>query len=412
MADKKNLLVISDSVSASTGLARITRDLTTRIHANLSDIYRLATAGYGSPGSCKFQWPQYALEGMDSWICPTLPEIVEDFAGKERCIILPIWDLSRLGWFSQPEKLGGEPLTKFPGLKAWLLKANIERWLYAPIDASGPCDKLTFPLALTLLGFDRLLAYGPFGESVIRKTIGDQESVKRHLTWLPHGIDGEVFHQLPRQLSRKTFLQYTGAQTLLAILGVNPEIKPIEEDEVLIGIICTNQSRKDIPLALETCSILSRNRKIRVWLHTDSLERNYSIPSLLVDYDLLQNTLISLETISDQSMAAAYSGCDLTIGAGPEGFGLPLLESQYCGCPVVHGSYAGGADIVPIEWQVEPHAFRYEGSYASKRPVYNAEDWARKAEEWIGKRASLDSRYEWKNLWPNEWESWFREAAK
>ena len=124
---------------------------------------------------------------------------------------------------------------------------------------------------------------------------------------------------------------------------------PIEDDEYLVGIVCTNQSRKDIPLALETCSILSRDRKLRVWLHTDQLERAWSIPSLLIDYGLIDKALISLGQISDQSLASAYSACDLTIGPGVEGFGLPLLESQFCGCPVVTGSYAGGGDIVPKE---------------------------------------------------------------
>ncbi len=248
MPNPKPLLIISDAVAGTSGLAIIARDISTRIHANLSDVYRLATVGYGSPGSSKFHWPQYCLEGMNDWICPTLPEIVEDFAGKERCIILPIWDLSRLGWFSQPEKLGGEALAKFPGLKEWLLKANIERWLYTPIDASGPNDKLTFPLALSLMGFDRLLAYGPFGESIIRKTIGDEESNKRHLANLPHGICGDTFYEHDRKLSRKLFFQYTGAQTMLAMLEVDKTILPLSGDEVLIGIVGTNQSRKDYAL--------------------------------------------------------------------------------------------------------------------------------------------------------------------
>jgi hypothetical protein len=133
------LLIVSDSISASTGLARIARDLAVRIHANLRDVYDLAVAGYGGVGSCKFGFPQYHFEGVQSdWVLPSLPEIVEDFAGKERCAILFISDPSRLGWFSQPERLGGEALAKFPGLKNWLMTANIEKLIYAPVDASGP----------------------------------------------------------------------------------------------------------------------------------------------------------------------------------------------------------------------------------------------------------------------------------
>jgi glycosyltransferase involved in cell wall biosynthesis len=207
------------------------------------------------------------------------------------------------------------------------------------------------------------------------------------------------------------FFADTAAQTILAMLGVNPKIKPLEDDECLVGIVATNQSRKDFGLGLETCSILAQNHNVRLWIHTDSLEGNWSLPSLLVDYGLLEKTVISLGQIPDDAMASAYSACDITLGIGPEGFGYPLLESQFCGTPVVHGSYAGGADIVPKEWQVDPVAFRYEGSYACKRPVYNAVDLAKRANELIGQRCNHFGQYEWNENWKN-WEAWFREGIK
>lgn len=414
MAEKrKKLLLISDSVSANTGLARIARDLSTRIYENLSDVYELATAGVGGCGSSKFGFPQYHLEGVQSdWVLPSLQEIVEDFAGNVRCTVMFVWDASRLGWFSQPDRLGNETLTRYPGMREWLLRANMEKWLYCPLDASGPNDKLTFPLAITLMGFDRLLAYGPFGEGVIRKTIGDEESNKRHLTNLPHGIDSEKFFELDRKLCRRLFLKHTGAQSMFNMFK-QKDTPPIAENETLIGICATNQARKDWHLGLQTCALLARDRKIRIWIHTDSLEREWSIPSLLVDYGLLGSEVISLGYLSDEKMAEAYSACDLTLGIGPEGFGFPLIESQFCGTPVVTGAYAGGGDIVPKDWQVEPlPAFKYEGSYSCARPVYNAEHWAMNAGVLIGKRCNYPGRYDWARLWPAEWEPYLREAAR
>ncbi len=405
------LLIISDAISAQTGLARITRDLSIRVHEYLSDIYRIGIAGYGGTGSRAFPFPQYNLV-LDDWVCLNLQEIVEDFAGTERCRIMFIWDLHRISWFSQPQRLGEESLAKHPAMKQWLLRANIEKWCYVPLDSSGPNDKLSFPIALTALGFDRLLAYGPFGEALLRRTIGDDEADKRHLTSLPHGIDFSVFYQRSRKVSRNSFLHKTGASTLLAMLGVNTNVKPIADDEVLIGCVCTNQSRKNIALACETIAILAKTHKIRFWLHTDELERAWSIPSLLVDYGILENTLISLGFLSDTVMAEAYSACDLTLGPGSEGFGFPLLESQFCGTPVVSMSYAGGADIIPVEWQVDPIASYYEGSFASKRPIFHAEDWANKATELIGKRCNPPRKYDWNRLWPERWEPWFRDGVK
>jgi glycosyltransferase involved in cell wall biosynthesis len=416
MAEKrKKLLTISDAISAQTGLGRIHRDLVSRLIEHLSDVFDVATMGYGGSGTTKINVPQFPMEGMiegmGNWLLPTLPNVCEDFFGKEKGTILAIWDASRLTWLASPRGCS-ELFTKFPNLQEWAMSRPFELWGYLPIDSSGPNDRLAFPIMRTLLGFDRLLAYGPFGEAVIRRTIGDEEADKRHLTWQPHSIDLENFFERHRGMSRKVFLHHTGARQFFELIGKpGATTAPIEDDEVLIGCLCTNQHRKSWQTATETVAILSRTHRVRFWAHTDDLERYWSLPNLFVDYGILDKTVISLGYVPDEKLAVAYSACDLTLGPGDEGWGLPLGESLACGCPVIHGSYAGGADVVPKQMQVDPVAFRYEGSYASKRAVYNASDWAARAEEWIGKRASLDPQYGWVNSWPT-WEAWFREAAK
>jgi glycosyltransferase involved in cell wall biosynthesis len=399
------ILIVSDAPTSGTGLGRITADLASRIASNMQDACRVATLGYGGIASRHLSHQHYTAEGMDGWLIPSLPEVWDDWAGREKGIILFVSDPSRLQWFSRPEM--SEELAKHPGLKQFLSKPSFEKWIYAPVDASGPNDRLTFPLAQNLLGFDRILAYGKFGEDVIRRTLGEQESEKRHLTSLPHGIDTDVFYPRNKQTSRAFFFSFTGAAS---IFGKKDLIK---QDELLIGCVATNQFRKDMPLLIETVAILSRERKIRLWLHTDSLERSsgWSIPALLADHGLLDRAVVSLGHIADEAMAKAYSACDLTLAPGPEGWGFPIAESLACGTPVVHGSYAGGADIVPTEMQVPPVAFRYEGIWASKRPVYRPEDWAAKANEWAGRRARLDTRYSWTENW-KAWEAYLREAVR
>ena len=340
---------------------------------------------------------------MNEWVLPTLPDIWEDFAGREKGVILTIWDITRLTWLTQPKQ--SELLAKYsPTFREWLINRPFRLWGYLPIDASGPNDRLTFPLMKALGGYDRLIAYGQFGEGVIRRTIGDEESEKRHLTWLPHGIDTGIFHEADRRLARFMFLKTTGAQPIFG------ETRPISDDEALVAIVGTNQSRKDWGLGLEACAILAQKRKIRVWLHCDALERHWSLPCLLIDYGLVDKTLISLEVLSDQQMAQAYSAADVTLGIGAEGFGYSHVESQACSTPVVTGSYAGGAEIVTPLMRVNPVAFRYEGMWASQRPVFNPSDWAERANRWIGQRVKMDQQYCWDNLWPR-WEAYLREAA-
>jgi glycosyltransferase involved in cell wall biosynthesis len=404
-SERLNLLVISDAIAANTGLARITRDLVTRVHAKLGDIYRVGAAGCGSPGSCKFGFPTYNLEGMRDWIIPSLPEIVEDFAGNDPVTLLFVWDLHRIAWLAEPRLSEASLLKELPQLRQWAIKRPFRFWCYTPIDASGPNDRLTFPLMRSARGVDRLVCYGPFGEGVLRRTIGDEEADKRHLINIPHGISGDVFYERGRTLCRRMFLQITGGQQ------INEDHGPIADDECLIGICATNLSRKDWPLAIETCALIAKDRRIRVWIHTNKYEGDYSIPALLVDYGILDKAVISLGILPDDKMAEAYSACDLTIAPGlGEGMGYPIFERLFCGTPCVHGNYGGAPHwMTNPDLLVEPVAYRYEGSYACKRPVFRPEDFVEKIVPLIGKRTNGNSGLEWNNLWP-QWERWFRGA--
>lgn len=423
MANRKKLLIISDAVSSNTGFGRIARDLSVRINANLSDVYELATAGFGSPGSNKYPWQQYYLEGVKDWVIPTLPQICDDFFGGEEGIVWFIWDLSRLTWFSQP-MMFRELTDGYPGLQEWLLKQKFQKWIYLPVDGSGPNDKFTFPLMRALYGFDRILAYTQFGEDVVRRSIGDMDADARHLTNLPHGIDSEVFYETNRKRCRRLLFQYTGASTGKMMRGASRIPDPIKDNECLIGIFCTNQSRKDWHLGIQVASLIAKERPIRLLCHTDGLERAWSIPSLLADYGILDQAIISTGTIGDDKMAQAYSSCDLTLAIGlGEGMGFPIFESMFCGTPVLHGDYAGAPEYlaersygkrIPSDnepFLVKPIGFHAEGCYSFKRPVFDPEDWAKKATSLIGKRVNHCGELDWNVLW-QRWEIYLRKAAQ
>lgn len=398
MAKPVPLLLISDHPSASTGLARITRDLAVRIHEHMSDVFRVGVAGYGGPGSRKFGFAQYNLEGMSDWVLPTLPDIWEDFAGDERGILLVIWDLSRIGWLLRPEMNCENPV-----LRQFLQSKPFQIWTYLPIDASGPNDRLTFPLKESLKGSDRILAYGKWAAGVLDRTMDLPDGTTQYL---PHGIDCSVFYPRDRKYCRAFFVAITQSFSILS----NP-IGTIDDDEILVSIVSTNQARKDFALGIEAFSILSKSQKARLWIKVDALERHYSIPALLLDYGIADKTMISLSDLSDESLAQAYSASDITFGIAPEGFGFCMAESLACGTPCITGSYANNIELVPKGMQVDPVAFRYEGVYASQRPVYNPHTWAQCASFWLKERTSLDPQYDWNNLWPR-WQTWLKEGIE
>jgi len=397
------MLLVSDAITAPTGLARITLQIAKGIHEHMSDIIRVGTYGWGAPHSRHLGFEQYTMEKepvSTEFILPSLPVVWDDFAQGEHGILMSVWDLSRLMWLAIPDR--APQLAVFPQLQKFLLQKPFKRWAYLPIDATGPNDKLTFPLRKSLAGFDRLLAYSSWAQNICANSL---ENNVRDLDYLPHGIDTSVFFPTNQSLCRKQFLAKTGSTS---IYGVQ---KSIAQDEVLIGIVATNQHRKDYALALETASILKRNgHKIRLWIHTDALERYWSIPSLLIDYGLDKDTLLSGE-LSEVNLAIAYSACDLTFGIGlGEGFGFPIFESVACGTPCVAANYGGAPENGGGHF-VGTQTYRYEGLYGCKRPVYDPHIWAAAADDIIKTktRTVLPDHLDWKQLWPR-WQKWIKDG--
>lgn len=386
------LLVTTDSPDLPSGLARIGRDLATRIHAHLPE-FSVGYLGRGGIGSSRFPFPVYTIPHSfigsgtsDEWGAAILPQVWKDFAGASDApgIIFTIWDPARLLWLSRPEYLAADG-----PLKTFLASRPFKLWGYFPVDGHNTHGTLGRLGREVLRGYDRILGYTPYGASVLAKTLDDP--TRGIIPDLPHGLD-DIWH--PR-----------GCAESRADLGW-------ADDDFIVGVVATNQSRKDWGLAAEVGALLAKRfgDRYRQWWHIDKEDnpRAWSVPSLLDEYDLGPATTVSTQQ-DDDWLARAYSACDVTlaIGAG-EGFGLNIIESQACGTPVIHGDYAGGAGLVRYGARIPWKSYRLDGALAIIRPVFEARHWASAAAMTHSPVASMDS-FRWKTLWPR-WESWFREG--
>lgn len=380
----KPLLFVSDSISSQSGLGRITRDLAVRVHKHLGDVYRVGTCGYGGFGSRKFPWPDYHLHSVENWVLPELPAIWNDFAGEEEGIVFFVWDASRLYWMGRPQTC------PIPHLRKWVETAKIQKWVYGAIDAEGPNGKVPSSIAETYKGFDRVLDYSAFSSRIT----GNPDH-------LPHGIDTSVFYPRDHKDARKRLM--------------GSGFAGLTSDSMLLGIVATNQARKNWQLGFETCKILlDRGYDVRLWCHTDILDRYWSIGNLIADYGLQGRVAVTTQRFTDDELAWMYSACNVTLSNAPEGFGYSSAESLACGIPTIAGSYGGQSEFVPTIMQVDPIAYHYEGAYCSKRPVHDPRQWADAAWEWYGQRydySVLPSEVDWygDTLWPH-WEKWFKDG--
>jgi len=462
------LLLLSDAIASNTGLSRIARDLSTRIHADLSDTFRIATFGVGGyiSTSSRFPFQNGSILRLDRMVPRDLPDFWIDHAGRygdgkqqdsetdlteregqvRKGILLTCWNLSWTPWLSQPHLLPPDhPLRQFllqrpqsvsldhwnqisnpqspsfsPQLLSRLAQFPFRRWLYCPIDGNLPDGTLGHQLAPVLQGFDRLLAYTGYGSQVIERTLekwGGQSAVTtiNSVPHLPHGLDKAVFYPRDRRLARQTFMSRVSN-------GVSA--LPLRDDQVLLCMVATNSSRKDWGLAFQTAAeLLRRGRHVFLWGHTDALvphpglpSIHWNLPALAKQFGMEQRVVLTAERLSDEDMAQAYSACDVMLATSSEGFGYTPFEALACGLPVAGTSYAGSSEFVPPEMQAEPVAYCLENPYLIQRPLYDPEKVADLVEKLMAgypdrARSLLDARFEWESNWEG-WKKWLLEGVE
>lgn len=284
-----------------------------------------------------------------------------------------------------------------------LSSGRFQRWGYFPLDARGPTESLTGILKYTLEGYNRILAYSEWARRIFSTTLGNSREVEQ----IPHGIDTSVFYPRQRINARHGF----GMR--LAAFDQKGRPVSIPDDRFLIGIVATNQNRKDWGLAAQVVSEFAKHRKIRLWTHVDKLEKHWSLPALFNDFGLVDDWIITNVPYSDEQMAWSYSACDVTLGIGnAEGFGFPIFESLACGTPVIHCNDGGAAEHLPEQMKVDPIYWKLEGLYNCRRGVYRVEDWLEKLLAIAGTKSQnslLPPHLSWENNWP-KWEEWLRKG--
>lgn len=382
-------VVYSDGPRLPTGLARIARDLMTRLYEERDTLgLDLLQVGFDPLPGLAPAWPVWSFAHMDmgekgDWGADAIDEAWDVyFARRGVGVLFSVWD-------------PGRSFSLLP------LQGPANRWGYFPIDGANVNDSLGGPAREAIARFDRVLAYGRWGSQVLA-------TIRRPVPYLPHGLDLRVwdYHVTPDALAR--------AEQLLQMRA----------GEVVIGCVATNQARKDLGLYFGTLAELRhRGHKVRGWLHTDKLVRHWSVQQLIEDFGLARKVSVTT-SLQDWELAACYACCGATIAPGlGEGFGFPIVESLACGTPCIHGDAAGGAELVPLNaWRIPRCAERLEGLYALRRPVFNpvdaanaierALDWKRNDERTCQVYCRGQVEYlSWTHLWPR-WRKWFQQGLE
>lgn len=173
------------------------------------------------------------------------------------------------------------------------------------------------------------------------------EQVGLDVWYAPHGVDTKVFKPLDRKEARE-HLKWP-------------------QDKFIVGMVAANKdnpSRKAFHEQIAAFAALhAAHPDTMLYLHTDDgthggngvdLIKFIRRMGLVIGEDvLICDQYMNGLGFPDTYMVDAYNGMDvLTNVAMGEGFGIPILEAQACGTPVIVGDWTSMSELCFAGWKV------------------------------------------------------------
>lgn len=221
-------------------------------------------------------------------------------------------------------------------LQTAMFKGNINWIPWTPVDH----DEVPNPVEVRAREAYKVISYSKHGyEAFKRKGIEN--------TYIPHCIDTKIFKPHDKKESRKIF--------------------GIPEDAYVVGMVAQNKSgapsRKSFQQALEAFKIFSKDKPhAKLYLHTimDTIHQGMNIAEYCQRLGILDKIFYSLPynylyKYSMEDMAKLYSSFDVLLNPSMgEGFGIPIVEAQSCGVPVIIGNWTSMPELCgsgeKVEW--------------------------------------------------------------
>jgi glycosyltransferase involved in cell wall biosynthesis len=200
-----------------------------------------------------------------------------------------------------------------PGVLAWLKKENVT------------------PLAMSKFGLDQI----------------NKQGIEGH--YIPHSIDTKVFKPST----------HIAGQPIQEFMG-------FEDDRFVVGMNAANKAsgilhRKAFGEGMMAFAMLCRKYPDAIlYIHTDASSQHgwnlMALGQLLgipVDNMAFPDPLSYRYGMSQDMLAGIYSSFDVLLATSyGEGFGVPTVEAQACGVPVIVSNFAASPELVGDGWVV------------------------------------------------------------
>ncbi len=288
----------------------------------------------------------------------------------------------------------------------WALPKDTRRRLPCPWVALVPVDgaPVSSDMLERLRYVDYPVAYSQFG-------LRELEKVGVKVSYVPHAIDTELFSPGDKQEARE-HLDIPPDVFLVTVVAANKGYPPRKSWPELLAAFA--QFREEHLDALLYCHTSKKpHGSGGAGVYFDPLIQELGIPKNSIAFP--QQGALAVG-VPEEDIVAIYRASDvMLLPSRAEGFGLPVIEAQACGCPVIVQDcsampelVANGVIIEPLQRQWLPQlgywwelASVERIAYALEH-IYNFDDEKREAGREKG-IAFVREQYEWDSVWGKYW---------
>jgi glycosyltransferase involved in cell wall biosynthesis len=320
----KRILWCSNAPYAPTGYGEQTQQATRRLKRAGHEI--AIACNYGLEGT-RMEWESIPLfpRGLDAYSNDVLPAYAMDWGkptGQQPLIItlFDCWVFRGAGWDLIEQVASWVPIDHFPAPPAvmeWLRKPNVT------------------PIAMSKFGRDAI----------------EQQGVQS--LYVPHAIDTGIFKPT------KDIQGTEGAVPARQWMNV-------PDDVFLVGSVNANKGQIDRKSFAESFLAMSmfmqRHPDVWFYLHTEptpamtGLDLRYLAEAvgLPMDRVCFVDNYSYRSGIPKEALAAIYTSLDVLLQPSRgEGFGIPAVEAQACGTPVIVSNATAQAELCGDGWTVD-----------------------------------------------------------
>ena len=161
--------------------------------------------------------------------------------------------------------------------------------------------------------------------------------------YLPHGVETSVFRP-PDARARLRQAMGLDHMFLVGINAGNHDKTRKRWSEAFGGFAAFHVKHPKSLLAVHSIAFLPGGLKL---------------PALAAEWGISDAILFSQQyeqitgMLSAEELRAWYGALDVLLSVGNEGFGLPVMEAQACGTPVIAGNYSAGPELCASGWLVK-----------------------------------------------------------